>query len=90
MALDTAGASAAPSFRVIQGVPHRVQGRLPAVRSACWYRAPTARVPAGALVRLPACPRCGQRLGYCETADRALFLHVHDPAFRLHVVGKTR
>jgi hypothetical protein len=61
----------------------------PAVRGACRYRAATTRVPAGTRVRHPACPRCGERLGYREIAGGAIYLHVDDPTFRLHVVDKT-
>ncbi len=85
-ALDTDGAGAAPSFRVIHGNTLAKRGLPPAIRGACRYRAATARVPAGAIVRHPACPRCGERLGYMETAGGALFLHVGDPAFRLRLV----
>jgi hypothetical protein len=89
-ALDTDGADTGPTLRVIQGMPHRDRGRPPEIRRTCRYRAATARVPAGRRVRHPACPRCGERLGYMETAGGALFLHVDDPAFRLHVVDETR
>ncbi|MGO9181308.1 MAG: hypothetical protein ACLQBX_05830 [Candidatus Limnocylindrales bacterium] len=86
---DADDTGAAPALRVIPGLPPEGQDRPPAGRGTCRYRAPTARVPAGTRVRLPACPRCGERLGYRETADGAIFLHVHDPAFLLRVVDKT-
>ncbi|MGO9207081.1 MAG: hypothetical protein ACLQBX_13045 [Candidatus Limnocylindrales bacterium] len=89
-ALDTADADTMPTLHLVPGMPPNERDWPPAVRRACRYRAAAARVPAGTRVRLPACPRCGRRLGYRETADGALFLHVHDPAFRLRVVGKTR
>ena len=88
-ALDTADADTAPALRVIQGMPHRDQNQPPAIRGACRYRAATVRVPAGGRVRLAACPQCGERLGYRETDDGALWLHVDDPAFRLRVVNET-
>jgi hypothetical protein len=50
----------------------------------------TIRVPAGRRVRHPACPQCGERLGYRETAAAALFLHVADAAFRLNVLEEAR
>jgi hypothetical protein len=78
------------ALRVIHGSTLADRGRLPAVRRACRYRAATIRVPAGTRVRLPACPRCGERLGYRETAAGALFLHLDDPAFRLTVLDETR
>jgi hypothetical protein len=87
---NTDGAGAAPALGVIQGMLPRDGGRPPAVRRPCRYRAATVRVPAGTRVRHPRCPRCGERLGYRETADGALLLHVHDPAFRLHLVDKAR
>jgi hypothetical protein len=89
-ALDTGGADTAPALRVIRGRPPKDQGQPPAIRRTCRYRAATIRVPAGTRVRHPRCPRCGERLGYMETADGALLLHVHDSAFRLSVVDKTR
>jgi hypothetical protein len=65
------------------------RGRPPAVRGVCRYRAATVRVAAGARVRHPACPRCGERLGYRETAAGALFLHADDPSFWLRLVDET-
>ena len=52
----------------------------------CRYRAATAVVPAGRLVRHPRCPQCRERLAYRELDGAALRLHVHDPRFRLAVV----
>ena len=75
---------------VIHGTPPGERSRPPAVRRACRYRKASDRVPAGSLVRHPRCPRCGERLGYRETAVGALFLHVDDPAFRLSVVDGNR
>jgi hypothetical protein len=87
--LDTDGADNAPALRVIPGMPLRDLGWPPAVRGGCRYRAATARVPAGSFVRHPACPRCGERLGYRETADGAVVLHVDDPVFRLRFLDET-
>ena len=78
------------SLYVIQGMLPSDRGQPPAVRRACRYRAATIRVPAGARVRHPACPRCGERLCYRETAAGALFLHVDDAAFRLTMLDETR
>ena len=55
-------------------------------RTACRYRVATAIVPAGRLVRHPRCPQCGDRLAYRELEDTALYLHAHDPRFRLALV----
>ena len=79
----------APSLSVLRGDVPKDRSQPPAVRRACRYRALTARVPAGTRVRHPACPRCGERLGYRETAEGALFLHADDPAFRLRFVDET-
>jgi hypothetical protein len=79
-----------PTLRVIDGRPPGDRCRPPAVRRACRYRLATVRVPAGRRVRHPACPQCGERLGYRETAGGALFLHVDDAAFRLTVLDATR
>jgi len=89
-ALDTDSADTAPSLRVIHGNTLADWGRLPVVRGVCRYRAATVRVPAGRRVRHPACPRCGERLGYRETAAGALFLHVDDAAFRVTMLDETR
>jgi hypothetical protein len=83
----TAGA---PTLRVVHGRPPGEQSQAPAVRRACRYRVATIPVAAGKRVRHPACPQCGERLGYRETAAGALFLHVEDPAFRLTVLDETR
>lgn len=80
------GRAAVSALRVIQGTSPGERIRPPAVRRACRYRQATDRVPAGSRVRYPACPRCGQRLGYRATATGALFLHVDDAAFRLTCV----
>jgi hypothetical protein len=77
-----------PARRVIDGWPPGEQSQSSAVRRACRYRAATIRVPDGARVRHPACPRCGERLCYRETAEGALFLHADDPAFRLRFVDE--
>jgi len=79
-----------PALRVIHGRPPGEQSQSPAVRRACRYRVATIPVAAGTRVRHPACPRCGERLGYRETADGALLLHVDDPGFRLTVLDETR
>ena len=79
-----------PTLRVIHGRPPGQHTQSPAVRRACRYRAATIPVAAGTRVRHPACPRCGERLGYRETADGALLLHVDDPGFRLTVLDETR
>jgi hypothetical protein len=76
------------SLHVIQGMLPSDRGRPPAVRGVCRYRAATVRVPAAARVRHPACPRCGERLCYQETAEGALFLHADDPAFLLRFVDE--
>ena len=76
------------SLHVIRGMLPSDRGRPPAVRGVCRYRAATIRVAAGTRVRHPACPRCGERLGYRETAAGALFLHVDDAAFRLRFVDE--
>jgi hypothetical protein len=79
-----------PTLRVIHGRPPGEQSQSPAVRRACRYRAATIRVPGGTRVRHPACPQCGERLGYRETAGGALFLHVDDAAFRLTMLDEIR
>ena len=77
----TAGA---PRLRVIHGRPPEEHSQSLAVSRACRYRAATIPVAAGTRVRHPTCPRCGERLGYRENAAGALFMHLDDPAFRLH------
>ena len=79
-----------PTLRVIHGRPPGEHSQSPAVRRACRYRVATIPVAAGTRVRHPLCPRCGERLGYRETADGALLLHVDDPGFRLTVLDETR
>jgi hypothetical protein len=74
-----------PTLRVIYGRPPGEHSQSLAVRRACRYRAATIPVAASTRVRHPACPRCGERLGYGETAAGSLFLHVDDAAFRLTV-----
>ena len=88
MALDTDGADPTVSLRVVRSMLPKDQSQPPAGRRACRYRAATARVPAGSRVRHPACPRCGERLGYRETAAGALFLHADDPEFGLRFVDE--
>ena len=78
-----------PTLRVIYGRPPGEHSQSHAVRRACRYRVATIRVSAGTRVRHPLCPRCGERLGYQEIAGGAIYLHVDDPTFRLHVVDKT-
>jgi predicted RNA-binding Zn-ribbon protein involved in translation (DUF1610 family) len=89
-ALDAGGVGTVPALRVIRSMLPKDRGQAPAVRRACRYRAATIRVAAGTRVRHPACPRCGERLAYRETAAGALFLRVDDPAFRLTVLDVPR
>ena len=89
-ALGTDGMGTVPALRVVRSMLPNDRSQAPAVRRACRYRAATVRVPAGTRVRHPACPRCGERLGYRETAGGALFLHVDDAAFRVTMLDETR
>jgi len=68
------------------GLPLPSTERPRHVRLACRYRLATNVVPDGHLVHHPRCPLCGERLAYRADGDRARYLHVDDPLYRVTAV----